>query len=134
MAPELSPGFYLFVQDFLTDIRSAQMNYEARGIYISLLCYEWQERQLPTSMRELAALLKLKPSKLSKLWFQLAPCFREEGGHLVNPRLEAERQRQRHREQQQRQARQLRAQHGRAGALARWGKRAGLWLVAMLGQ
>jgi len=132
MAPESAPAFLFYVQDFLTDARSAGMSLEVRGAYITLLAYEWREGALPVGPEALAALLHITAAQFARLWPQLADVFTEtEDGRLVNERLERERRHQRQREAARRRLEDVRTARARAGARARWGK-AGAFAALLL--
>jgi uncharacterized protein YdaU (DUF1376 family) len=120
MAPESRPAFLFYPADFLSDMRSAMMPYDARGVFTTLLCHQWIEKGLPVAAEELAALLKLTPRRWRAQWPLLASRFREVDGHLVNPRLEAERQRQAACEQADHEERARAVEKARLAAQKRW--------------
>jgi uncharacterized protein YdaU (DUF1376 family) len=91
-----SPAFQAYPSDFLSSEKVARMSYTEIGIYWVLLCHAWQARGLPNSPTEIAKMLKLNPSRFTKLWSGvLSECWVENSsGRLVNPRQERERQKQ----------------------------------------
>lgn len=56
MADKL-PWFKFFVQDYITDKRVLRLNNEQRGIYVWLLCRQWQDGSLPYDVHEVYPLL-----------------------------------------------------------------------------
>ena len=131
MATETAPAFLFYVQDFLTDARSAAMSLEARGAYVTLLAHEWIEGGLPADPVALAELLHVTPASWARLWPPLAGCFVQRGDRLVNRRLEAERAAQRDRERRRQEAAAERKAQARAAAAARWRRGLGAVLLAI---
>jgi uncharacterized protein YdaU (DUF1376 family) len=91
-----APSFPLYASDFLGSPSVLSMSMTERGVYITLLCAQWELGSLPTAMKPMAALLKgVNEKQLSRMWpTNLAGCFVERGGRLINPRLERERKKQ----------------------------------------
>lgn len=69
------------------------MNMEARGVYITLMCYDWNEKGISTDQEVLKELCQ-KPKNWNRIWKKVGKCFREKNGRLYNPRLEEERRKQ----------------------------------------
>lgn len=91
--PEL-PYVNFYCSDWLGDSKVRRMGAEARGLHIDLICHSWQE-PLPADKEVLAEMLGVQRRKLETLWPKLATCWETDGHHLVNKRLEKERQKQR---------------------------------------
>jgi len=101
-----TPQFDFFPRDFL----AATIGWpaSARGHYITLLCVQWEQGSLPSDLRRLEA---ISPG-VSDDWEDLEEKFPAgEDGKRRNPRLERERA-----------YREGKAEAGRAGARAKWGK------------
>ena len=120
MAPEARPAFLFYPADFLSDMGSAMMPLEVRGGYITLLSHAWIERGLPEEEAAIAQLLKLRPREFARVWPALLKRFQLQGGRLINPRLEAERQRQDLEERELREEETRAREQRRQAALQRW--------------
>lgn len=95
MAPERAPAFQFYPSDFISGEKVARMSYTEVGIYIVLLSHAWLAKGLPTNVTEIAKMLKVNPQRFARLWCGvLSECWVEDGGRLVNPRQEVERQKQ----------------------------------------
>lgn len=80
------PYFPLFTADFLGGVRF--MSPAATGVYIVLLCIEWENGPLPS---DLDTLDRVAPG-CRDLWHQIASKFdTDQNGRLFNARLERER-------------------------------------------
>ncbi len=88
-----SPAFRFYPNDFLSDRNVVVMSMQERGAYITLICYAWNE-PLPADVPGLSKLCGIPLAAFRKIWPALSGCFREQGGRLVHPRLERERQKQ----------------------------------------
>jgi uncharacterized protein YdaU (DUF1376 family) len=79
-----APAFQFYVQDFLTGVHF--LNMEERGMYITLLCYQWDKGEIPKKRLGFLA---------GKEWENLSDDLREKftdcGDHIINERLEIER-------------------------------------------
>jgi uncharacterized protein YdaU (DUF1376 family) len=73
------------------------MSMQERGVYITLICYCWQQGTLPSDPEKLALLCRLPMTAFRKLWPAVSVCFRAHanGQRLVHPRLERERKKHR---------------------------------------
>lgn len=92
--PEL-PYVNFYCSDWLGDSKVRRMGPEARGHHIDLICHSWQE-PLPADKEELAEMLGVQRRKFDSLWLpKLSTCWTVEGEHIVNKRLEKEREKQR---------------------------------------
>ena len=110
-----APAFMLYASDFVSDMKVQIMNMEERGIYITLLLYQWIEDSLPTEISELKELCK-NHENFEQAWKKVSKCFVEKNGKLYNPRLEVERSEQRKRAEKN-------SQNGKIGAMKRWNKK-----------
>ena len=108
------PAFRFYPGDFLTDRYVRAMPMEARGAYITLLCVEWIEGQLPDDPDQLAPLAGATRAEFRKVWPFIEPCFERRDGALYQKRLEAERQKQA-------EYRERMSARGVLGAARRWG-------------
>jgi uncharacterized protein YdaU (DUF1376 family) len=91
--PGRSPAFQFYPNDFISDRNVVLMSMAERGVYITLLCYAWQE-PLPNDTDRLSRLCGMPLPVFRKLWPAVRICFLEQGEHLIQPRLERERQKQ----------------------------------------
>lgn len=90
---ERRASFQFYPNDFLTSEKVARMSMEARGVYITLLCFAWNAHGIPNFHDAIAKLVGIRPSRLRALWAgPLGECFIEQDGRLVNPRQERQRQ------------------------------------------
>lgn len=67
------------------------MDFEAVGLFMFLLCREWQEGSLTTDERVLQRLVGARVRDWGPCWSQVRGCFYERDGRLYNKRLEEER-------------------------------------------
>ena len=88
-----SPAFQFYVKDFLTDDKVAVMNMEARGVYITLLSFCWNNNGLTNDQEELKEMCG-NPANWDKIWKKVGKCFYENGNKLFNKRLDKEREKQ----------------------------------------
>jgi uncharacterized protein YdaU (DUF1376 family) len=95
--PGKAPAFQFYPNDFLSDANVAVMSMQERGVYITLICYCWQQGSLPSNADQLARLCGTPAMSFRKLWPAILPCFRvaASGERLTHPRLEHERTKQR---------------------------------------
>lgn len=94
---ETSPAFQFYARDWLSSSKVQRMSMTERGVYQTLLAFEWLDGSLPTDMKQLAAMVGMKASQFQRMWSSgaLCECFVERDGRFVNERLESERQKQR---------------------------------------
>lgn len=107
-----SPAFQFYPKDFIGDPKVAAMPMDVRGMYISLLCYDWIEDGFLASEMHILAQCDPDGSAMA----QLSRCFirhPKKSGHLTNPRIQKERD-------LQLQHRSERSESGKKGAKARW--------------
>lgn len=88
------PAFQFYAKDWLADQRVATLTLEEKGAYIELLASAWVEGSIPADVGAIAALLRIRAAKASKVWTVLSGFFLPAPGmpgRLVNRRLEVER-------------------------------------------
>ena len=88
-----SPAFQFYPEAFLSDENVQLMNYEERGIYITLLSHCWLEGSIPADPEKIALLLKSGFIDLT----HVLKCFEEseeDPERMINPRLDRERTKQ----------------------------------------
>lgn len=108
-----SPAFQFYVRDWLVSTR--MLSPEARGVYIDLLAYAWDNDGIPDDPKALAGLAAITPRRFKSIWPELeCKWISAEGGVLRNPRQEKQRA-------QLMALREKRAAAGRASAAARNG-------------
>ena len=84
------PWFPLYVDDLEGDAKYRALSYAGRGIYLTLLCWQWREGFIPSNVRELQrALLLSRKSDLYQLKKVVRTCFVPAGidGQLANAKL-----------------------------------------------
>ena len=87
-----SPAFQFYPGDFLADRNVAAMTMEERGVYVTLLCFQWIDGPLPSDTNRLARMVHIAPEAFARLWESLTPCFDVvTGTTIANGRLERER-------------------------------------------
>lgn len=90
-----SPAFQFYPNDFLGSTKVQQMSATEVGAYWLLICACWLDGSLPTDMKRLARIARMKPQQFERMWNSvLGECFDVRGDRLVNPRLEKERKKQ----------------------------------------
>lgn len=90
-----SPAFSFYPKDYESDECVKLMSLEQEGAYLRLLCHAWLEGSIPADVPSLAAICRVKPSKMAKLWPGIARCWTEKDGRFFNGRQEREREKQR---------------------------------------
>ena len=115
--PNKAPAFQFYASDFLSDINVSMMSMSQRGIYVTLLAYEWIEGSLPSDLDRLK-LLCGNPVDFDSDWLVVSACFYEEDGRIYNKRLEKERQ-------NMLSYRERMSKNGRRGANIRWNNKDG---------
>ncbi len=90
--PSPLPYFQFFARDWLSSSGTRDMSLAARGAYIDLLSYQWEDGDLPDSLPVLAKRLGVSLQEFEAIWPELEGSFeRDENGRLRNPRLDEER-------------------------------------------
>lgn len=84
-----APAFQFYAADFI--VGTAAMTAEDVGVYMRLLCYQWEHESLPDDERALSQLAGTR-KKISS--FVLSKFTKGDDGKLRNARLESERKKQ----------------------------------------
>lgn len=114
------PWMKFYPADFMGSGKVQMMSPAERGIYISLLCHEWQEGHLPDEPKRLARVAGATPEEMDAAWPAVRPCFNVAAdGKLYHERLEAERRDAAERRERRRKM----SEAGRKGAAKRWADR-----------
>jgi len=110
-----SPAFQFYVKDFLTDDKVVVMNMEARGVYITLLSFCWNNNGLTNNQEELKEMCG-NPVNWEKIWGKVGRCFYVKGEKLFNKRLDKE-------ATKQKDWKEKSSKGGKESAKVRWGDR-----------
>lgn len=88
------PYYPLYVDDFDEDPNVLAMNLAEVGLYQLALNESWKRGSIPAEPKELAVLIRRKPSEVCRAWPKVQPCWINNciPGRLVNPRQERERE------------------------------------------
>lgn len=89
-----SPAFQFYPSDFLGSAAVARMSHAEIGVYLLLLCYDWNEGGIPEDVGQLARMVKLSPKQFARVWEAIGSCFPVRDGRRYNPRLDQERAKQ----------------------------------------
>lgn len=94
-----APAFQFYVRDFLSDANQAGMSAQETGVYIRLMCYEWNEAGagIPDDLARCARMGGITPGQMRRSWPVVRSCFVPHPTfpeRLMHPRLEKERQKQ----------------------------------------
>lgn len=117
MSEKDPPAFQFYPKDFLADTLAIPV--ETRGVYITLLCYQWVNGSIPESPHAIARICSLTSDDITEHMAHLDDKFVENPeykGTRVNPRMERERKKQR-------KFRASRAKAGRASGKSRSNKK-----------
>ena len=106
-----SPAFQFYPSAFLAS--TLPMTLKETGAYIKLLCWQWEQGDIPADTPSLCRILHCTKREFDSVWKTLRVKFVQEDGRLRNPRLEHERMKQA-------EYRVKQAKHGKRGAKARW--------------
>ena len=104
------PAFQFYVKDWLTG--TTRLSLAAKGAYIDLLAWSWDNGPLPLKVREIAKVIGAVWREFARVWKEVARHWTRTAVGFINPRLETERRKQR-------AFRRLQAQKGRASAAQR---------------
>lgn len=86
------PYFPFYPNDYLGSQRVQIMSMAERGLYQTLLAFDWNGFGLPIEVESLAKLTGLDRRTFKQLWPKVEPCFPVKDGRRYNPRLEIERE------------------------------------------
>ena len=78
------PWFPFYVDDFIASPKVRRMNAEEVGVYVMLLCEQFQTGVIDGDLEELATLTRSTPERVEKV---LSLCFTKGAGGFYNPRL-----------------------------------------------
>ena len=79
----------MVLKDYEADEAVKLMTYEQEGIYHRLLDHQWLHGSIPADPKQIAMLVpKVPPKRFLSLWPGIAGKFVEDGGRLVNRKLE----------------------------------------------
>jgi uncharacterized protein YdaU (DUF1376 family) len=112
MSKKHTPAFMFYPQDW--DTGTQAMTLAQRGLYCSLLCYQWAHAYLPDPKDEemYARIGRCTVKEIRHNWPALQEKFAtDDQGRLYNERLQTERERQK-------SYRATQAKNGRAGGIA----------------
>lgn len=84
------PAFLFYSKDWVS--KTTEFLHEEKGIFIDLLCYQHQNKNLPTDTKRLAKIVGLSHDEFLKLWQTVSSKFKPidtpNGQRLVNQMLE----------------------------------------------
>jgi uncharacterized protein YdaU (DUF1376 family) len=105
------PAFQFYAKSWLSSTRV--MSVAARGAYMDLLAWSWDNGPLPKADKAKAGIVGVSESQFKRLWSEFSLKWTDTASGFVNARLE-----------QQRSSlhafRQSRSENGRKGAAKRW--------------
>jgi uncharacterized protein YdaU (DUF1376 family) len=85
-----APAFQFYPGDFVSG-SVGMMTPEEVGVYVLLLCLDWNQTGFAYEPTKLARWCRLTPKQFAKVWENVGPNFEDRDGRLFNPRLEEER-------------------------------------------
>lgn len=95
MSADKSPAFQFYPDDFMGSGKVAVMTAHEIGIYVLLLCYDWNEGGVEYNAEDLARFCRVTEAEFVTAWEKrIKRCFVERDGRFWNPRLERERDKQ----------------------------------------
>jgi hypothetical protein len=86
-----APLFQWYAKDWETDERVRLMGFDAFGLLVHCLNYDWLNGGLPADLGDLAHILGSPLAHVRRIWPRVAPFFVERDGRLFNPELERQR-------------------------------------------
>lgn len=89
-----SPAFQFYPDDFLGSSKVAVMTPTEIGVYVLLLCMDWNGNGITYNPKLLARFCRMPEPEFAEAWEVVRQCFEERDGKLHNPRLEREREKQ----------------------------------------
>lgn len=89
-----SPAFQFYPDDFLGSSKVAVMTPQEIGVYVLLLCMDWNGVGFVFNPKLLARFCRMPEPEFVEAWEVVRECFEERDGRLYNPRLERERVKQ----------------------------------------
>lgn len=116
MPIESSPAFQFYVKEWRSSRAIMRMSFAQRGMYLEMLCEQWENLSLPDSPEEVAEIVGGSTYEWSRNWDVLRRKFvSNDDGTIYNLRLQKEREKQKSHSKRQ-------SDRGKAGAAARWQK------------
>jgi uncharacterized protein YdaU (DUF1376 family) len=95
MGKSASPAFQFYPDDFLGSSKVAVMTPTEIGVYVLLLCMDWNGHGISYNPKLLARYCRMSEADFVEAWEVVGPCFETgEDGKLYNPRLIREREKQ----------------------------------------
>ena len=94
MAKGKSPAFQFYPDDFLGSSKVSVMTPTEIGVYVLLLCMDWNGNGITFNPKLLARYCRMAEHEFLEAWEVVGQCFEERDGKLYNPRLERERVKQ----------------------------------------
>lgn len=90
-----SPAFQFYPDDFLGSSKVAVMTPTEIGVYVLLLCMDWNGHGITYNPKLLARYCRMPEAEFVEAWEVVGPCFEKgEDGKVYNPRLLRERDKQ----------------------------------------
>jgi uncharacterized protein YdaU (DUF1376 family) len=112
--PNTLPHFPFWAKDWLASSGTRRLSLAARGAYIDLLCFQWEDGSIPAMRTQCERICGCNANEMQTVWDELLPHFpicADDPTKRANPRLEAERNRA-----------IVKVQSNRKSAEARWSK------------
>jgi uncharacterized protein YdaU (DUF1376 family) len=95
MGKSASPAFQFYPDDFLGSSKVAVMTPTEIGVYVLLLCMDWNGHGISYNPKLLARYCRVTEPEFVEAWEVVGQCFETgEDGKLYNPRLIREREKQ----------------------------------------
>jgi uncharacterized protein YdaU (DUF1376 family) len=85
-----APAFQFYPGDFVSG-SVGMMTPEEVGVYVLLLCLDWNQTGFVYEPAKLARWCRLTPKRFAAVWENVGPNFEETDGRMFNPRLQQER-------------------------------------------
>lgn len=95
MGKSASPAFQFYPDDFLGSSKVAVMTPTEIGVYVLLLCMDWNGHGITYNTKLLARYCRVTEAEFVEAWEVVGQCFEAgKDGKLYNPRLIREREKQ----------------------------------------
>lgn len=79
------PAFLMYSKDWIEG--TAELSIEAKGVYIDLLCYQHQKKNLPIDLKILARLVRLSEKEFKPIWEEIKDKFELKNDRFENAKL-----------------------------------------------
>lgn len=86
--PAPLPWFPFYVDAYETDEKVRRLTYEERGVYLSMLCWQWREGSLPGRPQDVAVIMKVRTGVVTKLMGLFFSDDGGDGGRVSNRKME----------------------------------------------